>query len=93
MCDKNSSVVAEYIPLNLSPEQMEDPKEALRSFFTTWSLDEMRNVLWDVFSRSLTVDDDEMGPFSRKALLFYYEEIVQVLEAACLLHRVPGRIV
>jgi hypothetical protein len=88
----NSSVIAENLPLRLSLEQMADPGETLRSLFTNWTLDEMREALWDIFSRSLAAKDEDLGPFSASEILFYYEEIIQVLEAACLIYRVPGRV-
>lgn len=89
---QNSSVIAEYAPLRLTVQQIESPVETLHSLFTNWTLDDMREALWDVFARSLTVKDDDLGYFSREELLYYYEEVVRVLEAACLLYRVPGRV-
>lgn len=80
-------MVAESIPLRLTTDQMENPGATLQDLFTNWTLDEMRAVFWDVFSRSLAADDDLLGEFSRDEILYYYEQAVEVFEAACMLFK------
>jgi hypothetical protein len=57
----NSAVIAENTPLRLSTEQMANPEGTLRSLYKDFTLHDMREILWDVFSRSLAADDDELG--------------------------------
>ena len=83
----NSTLIAENIPLCLTDEEVKNPHEVLYEFFTSVFLDETREVLWDVFSRSLITRDEDLGYFPRGELLFYYEELVRLVEASCLLHQ------
>jgi hypothetical protein len=80
----NSAVIAKNIPLRLSVGQMNDPRETLRRLYEEFSLNEMREVLWDVFGRTLIADDEALRDFSRADLLYYYERFVQILEAGSL---------
>ena len=88
----NCEVVAENTPLRLSLEQMENPGETLRSLYSNFTLNDMREVLWDVFSERLAAKDDELGFYTRSDLLYYYEQMVHVLEAASMIYRIPGKV-
>ncbi|HEV2482984.1 MAG TPA: hypothetical protein VGS79_25140 [Puia sp.] len=81
----NCEVVAKNIPLRLTTNQMKDPKEALRNLYEESSLNEMREVLWDVFRRTFTANDEDFFSFPRRDMLYYYEQFVQILEAGSLL--------
>jgi hypothetical protein len=81
----NSAVVAENTPLRLKTTEMTHPEMTLRNLYLDFHLNDMREVLWDVFSRSLIAKDEDLGHFSREDMLFYYEEMVKVLEAGSLL--------
>jgi len=83
-------MIAGSVPLRLTTDQMEDPGATLQNLFTNWTLDEMRAVFWDVFSRTLAADDDQLDDFSRDELLYYYEQAIEVFEAACMLFK-PDR--
>ena len=83
----NSTHLAENIPLRLTGEEIQNPQEILYGFFTSVDLDSAREVLWDVFSRTLTSSDEDLGYFPRKEILFYYEVIVRLIEASCLLYQ------
>jgi hypothetical protein len=87
----NSDIIAENIPLRLTVEQMQEPAETLRGLFINFTLNKMREVLWDVFSERVAVNDDELGSYSRYDLLHYYEQMVLVLEAASMIYRIPGK--
>jgi len=82
----NSAVIAENTPLRLSTEQIANPEGTLRSLYKDFTLHDMREILWDVFSRSLAADDGELGLYPRYEMLFCYEEIIQVLEAGSLIY-------
>ncbi len=84
----NCAVIAKDIPLRLTMGQMSNPKEALRKIYEDFSLHEMREVLWESFSQSFT-NEEEHPYYSRRDLLYYYELIVQVLEAGSLLFDEP----
>ena len=79
----NCAVIAKNTPLRLSSDQMSNPREVLRRIYEDFSLNEMREILWETFSQSFTADED--GPhYSRRDMLYYYEMFVQFLEAGSL---------
>jgi hypothetical protein len=79
-----SAVVAENTPLRLTTDQVTDPPQALSDLHAQFTLHNMREILWEVFSRSLLVTDNELGVFSRSDLLRYYGFLVQIVEASSL---------
>jgi len=75
-----SAVVNENKPLRLTTDQMIAPDRALSELYPQFTLHDMREVLWEVFSRSLVVKDNELGSYSRPDLLRYHSFCVQVIE-------------
>jgi hypothetical protein len=88
----NSDLIAENIPLRLTQEQMQNPGEALKSLYTNFTLNNMREVLWDAFAYRMTAPDPQLGFFTRDDMLYYYENMIRVLEAASLIYRKPGKV-
>jgi hypothetical protein len=87
----NSELIAKNTPLRLTREEMEDPQELLRNFFSSFTLNDIREALWDVFSRSLATNDCELGCITHDCLVYYYEEMVRMVEAAGLIYGPKGR--
>ena len=75
-----SAVVNENNQLRLTTDQLIGPDNALADLYPQFSLHDMREVLWEVFSRSLIVKDDDLGSYSRPDLLRYHALFVQVIE-------------
>ena len=75
-----SAVVNENKPLRLTTDQMIAPDKALSELYPQFTLHDMREVLWEVFSRSLVINDNELGAYSRPDLLRYHALFVQVIE-------------
>ena len=75
-----SAVVNENNPLKLTTDQLIGPDKALAQLYPQFTLHNMREVLWEVFSRSIVVKDEELGSYSRPDLLHYHDLFVQVIE-------------
>jgi hypothetical protein len=78
------AIGAEISPLRLTTDQIINPEKALTELYPQFTLHNMREMLWEVFSRSLVVNDNELGAFSRVDLLRYYTFVVQIVEAGLL---------
>jgi hypothetical protein len=72
MANLISAVVNENNPLRLTTDQLIGPDKALAELYPQFTLHDMREVLWEVFSRSLVVKEDELGSYSRPDLLRYH---------------------
>jgi hypothetical protein len=83
----NGQIVAGDLPLRLTAHEVEHPEAVLSGFFGSYSPGEVRELLWDVVSRSLCVSDEEMGTFGRREILEGYEALERLVEAAHLIHR------
>ena len=75
-----SAVVNENKPLKLTTDQLIGPDKALAELYPQFTLHGMREILWEVFSRSLVVKDDELGSYSRPDLLRHHDLFVRVIE-------------
>ena len=74
-------------PIHLTPEEMSDPREALRDIFLSTTLLEMRQHLWKMVEACIgTVDPGafETGE-QRQDLLLAWHDVERALEAALLL--------
>ncbi|MET0392735.1 MAG: hypothetical protein ABW019_06320 [Chitinophagaceae bacterium] len=74
-------------PIHLTPEEMSDPREALRDIFLSTTLCEMRQHLWKMVEACIgTVDPGafETGE-QRQDLLLTWHDLERALEAALLL--------
>ena len=67
--------------LNLSNYQILCPDRTLSELYPKFTLDQMRKALWEAFSRSIIVEDAQLGKFSRPDLLRYHDTCVQIIEA------------
>jgi hypothetical protein len=73
-------------PIRLTREQFENPTEVLSDFFDDYSLQDLRDTLWQVVKVCLTTDDHPFHePFGRDALLALYESLETALEASYVL--------
>jgi hypothetical protein len=73
--------IAENCPLRLTGDQIINPEKALTELYPHFTLHNIREMLWEVFSRGLIVNDNELGAFSRADLLRCYTVVVQIVEA------------
>jgi len=75
-----SAIVNENKPLRLTTDQLIGPAKALAELYPQFTLHDMREVLWEVFSRSLVVKDEELGGYSRSELLRCHALCAQIIE-------------
>ncbi|MDF2186813.1 hypothetical protein [Paraflavitalea sp. CAU 1676] len=72
----------------LSHEEQSDPKSVLAEFFTNYHLHDLRDVLWEWLCAGLCHDGSWFQEgLDRSNLLFLYENLEKLAEAAYLLHR------
>ncbi|MET0391977.1 MAG: hypothetical protein ABW019_02500 [Chitinophagaceae bacterium] len=74
-------------PIHLTPEEMSDPRQALRDIFFSTALWEMRQYLWKMVEACIGTPDP--GAFEtneqRENLLLAYYDLERALDAAALL--------
>jgi len=87
----------EYKELNYRPSRMESnnidkPYEALEEFFRSFTLEDCRNHLWELYTRCVmsykseeTIHDDAAG------ILFFFSQAEMLVEAAWLLNNARQR--
>ena len=66
----------------LRPEEKKHPEAVLEGFFSSYSVEEARLLLWEMASQAFCAGDEELGEFSRKELLAGYEALDRLLAAA-----------
>ena len=75
-------------PIWLSKEEKEVPLQVLKKFFEDYKLNELRYYLWQMVEACLTSENSQFAePVERADLLFHYQALEKVLEAA---HAVAG---
>jgi hypothetical protein len=74
-------------PIHLKGMERANPDAVLKGFFGTYTLEECRDIFWDIVSRSLCCTDEELGTHGRREILGYYEEAERLIEAAFLIFK------
>lgn len=78
--------------LRLDDTQQKDPTAVIRCFFECYHLKDLRELLWEWLLTALSSDN---GTYSRgkdrSNLIFLYENIEKLAEAAYLKHEKPVR--
>jgi len=92
MNDTNRVGIGRYVPLRLTQEQTETPMEVVSEFFQTYTMDEVRESQWFLFSKTISLDDEELSGISRNDLVFDYEEMGKLIEAIYLFGIQIGKI-
>jgi hypothetical protein len=83
----NSSIIAANLPLLLTTDEMDVPWEVIADFFETFDLDEIRQMIVDIFLITLCAPKDELMGYSRSDILFTKKELIRFVEAALLLYK------
>lgn len=82
----NKKVTVRNQPMRLTKQEQEDPLSVLDTFFDTYHLNEVREVLWEWVTAGLTNDQGAYTTArSRSNLLFLYEHVESLTEAAYLI--------
>ena len=75
-------------PLRLTESDKQNPYLVLEDFFTSFHLQDMREILWEWLSTALSTDSGHYSTgFQRSNLLFTYEKLELLLEAVYLLYK------
>jgi hypothetical protein len=75
-------------PVCLSEDQILDPIQVLREFFTDYNLSELRQINADIKEHCLTTDRVPFSePENRENHILYQEKLIGLLEAASILAR------
>jgi hypothetical protein len=75
-------------PTSLSDEQKQDPYGVLDDFFSCFHVQDVRELLWDWLVAALSAESGAYGSgYERSNLIFVYERIEYLIEAAYGLHR------
>ena len=70
-------------PMWLSKEEKEAPLLVLQKFFEDYKLNELRFYLWQMVEACLTSENSQFAePVERADLLFHYQALEKVMEAA-----------
>ena len=78
----------ENIPIRLSKEERQDLYGVLDDFYSCFHLQDVREVLWDWLVAALSTDCGAYNTgYSRSNLVFVYEKLELLIEAAYILHR------
>ena len=82
----NGQRIALYEPLYLTLGEMKNPQEVLKDFFSTFSLDDVRGILFGAFTSAMCQNDDyfDHDPEARANLLWSLLAFERVLEASYL---------
>jgi len=75
-------------PLRLNDEERQHPDGVLEEFFSCFHLQDMREILWDWLVAALSSESGMYGTgFARSNLIFVYEKLELLIEAAHLIHK------
>lgn len=75
-------------PLRLTEEERQDPYIVLEDFFSNFHLQDMREVLWDWLVAAMSSESCQYNTgFARSNLVFVYEKIELLVEAAYGIHK------
>lgn len=82
----NKRNIEQNQPIRLTKQQQEDPMLVFDSFFDNYHLKDVREVLWNWLTAGLSSDNGVyQNGRSRSDLIFLYENVESLAEAAFLL--------
>jgi hypothetical protein len=82
----NRAITARTTPLRLTQLEILNPQLVVQSFFKSFDLEYVRELLWLMTSITICLDDEKLGTsISRGQILAFYEELDRALEAMCLI--------
>lgn len=82
----------QYQPFWLDKEDIKKPKEVIQQFFETYSLPVCRQQLWEMLTGFMNSDmADDMDKNDRGDLLFFYQGLGELVEAANVLSLRPQK--
>ncbi len=73
-------------PCRLSREEAEDPYAVIQELFTYVHLPQAREQLWELLKTTVTGTWHQQKPKERSAILYFYEKLEKLIEAAHLIH-------
>lgn len=74
--------------IRLNDEERRDPYVALADFFSCFHLQDARELLWDWLVAALSAENGAYTTgYARSNLIFVYEKLELLIEAAFVLHR------
>lgn len=74
-------------PSNEHSEKITNPQQALANVFDSYQPSEIQKELWNCFRTALTSEEAYTRPIDRSNLLFFYEKLLKLTEAAWLIHQ------
>jgi len=77
----------ELEPRKLTPEQVANPMLVVHGLFDFAHLPQLREMLWDVLRTVVTGSYASLPEAEKNDLLYFYEQLEKLLEAAHLLHK------
>jgi hypothetical protein len=81
-----------YPSNGLSQEETEDPFLVFHDLFSTYHLPDIRQQLWKLLKTTVTGNYcRDLNRRERSDLLFFYEQLERLIEAAHLLHQREAR--
>jgi hypothetical protein len=77
----NRAITARTTPLRLTQLEILNPQLVVQSFFKSFDLEYVRELLWLMTSITICLDDEKLGTsISRGQILAFYEELERDLE-------------
>lgn len=74
-------------PIKLTKKQRRNPRRVFRDFFLDFHLVDIRKILWDWMTAAVTCDREPFNePGGRNDVLYFYERLEILLEAAYLIY-------
>lgn len=75
-------------PIRLSEEEKQNPHKVLEDFFSCFQLQDLREMQWDWLAAALSTESGQYSTgFARSNLVFVYEKLELMIEAAHLIHK------
>jgi len=78
---------SELEPRKLSKEEIENPYDVIDNFFDFAHLPQIRDELWEMLKLTVTSSYHIQPRRDRANLLYFYEKLEQLIEAAHVIHR------
>jgi len=84
----NTHSQLENQPLRLSEEEKQNPYCVLEDFFSCFHLQDIREILWDWLVAAISSESGQYSTgYARSNLVFVYEKIELLIEAAHGIHK------
>jgi hypothetical protein len=77
----------EWMPRNLSKEEIQNPYGVIYAFFDYANLPRIRQMLWEWLKITINENWHTLSNEQRADALYFYEKLEKLVEAAHLIHR------